>query len=267
MCLTTELGALRFPVMSQHGPGDQSDQQLDQLKGQFRRFVKTFSSILDLVPILAHQYFQEKLPVTMSYAQASVLLCMGLQSQTVTYIEGEMKLERQQILSLFIKVMKKLYKYLHSVASKEIDSTLPRLKQVSRKATLQYHQIVENINFSVRDMPLTDVELIVVMVPHNVSVDDDLQDAAKQVKDKMKAEAEGLLNPEFLEEYAIVDREADIENALQNGGVKIPASGLLSVKSSRNKIEKHGKEKESHKSNKKRGNDASGSRLNKKKKP
>ncbi|KAF8405899.1 hypothetical protein HHK36_007977 [Tetracentron sinense] len=172
----------------------------------------------------------------MSYAQASVLLCMGLQSQTVTYIEGEMKLERQQILSLFIKVLKKLYKYLHSVASKEIDSTLPRLKQV-------------------------------VMVPHNVSVDDDLQDAAKQVKDKMKAEAEGLLNPEFLQEYAIVDREADIENALQNRGVKIPASGLISVKSSRNKIEKHGKEKESHESNKKRGNDTSGSRLNKKKKP
>lgn len=46
-------------------------------------------------------------------------------------LQGEMKLERQQILSLFIKAMKKLYKHLYGVASKEIDSTVPRLKEVS----------------------------------------------------------------------------------------------------------------------------------------
>ncbi|KAF8403600.1 hypothetical protein HHK36_011704 [Tetracentron sinense] len=194
-----------------------------------------FHMILDLVPILAQQYFQEKLPVSISYTQASVLLCMGLQSQNVTYIEGEMKLERQQILSLFIKVMKKLYKYLYSITSKEIDSMLPRLQEV-------------------------------VMVPHNVSVDDDLQDAANQVKDKMNAETQALLNPEFLQQYAITDREADFENALKNGGVKIPASGLISVKSSRKKMDKRGKGKESHMSNKRRSKDDSGYRLNKKKK-
>lgn len=43
-----------------------------------------------------------------------------------------MKLERQQILSLFIKSMKKLHKYLYGIASKEIESTLPRLREVSR---------------------------------------------------------------------------------------------------------------------------------------
>lgn len=42
-----------------------------------------------------------------------------------------MKLEREQILSLFIKVMKKLYNHLYSVVAKEIDDTLPRLKVVS----------------------------------------------------------------------------------------------------------------------------------------
>lgn len=43
-----------------------------------------------------------------------------------------MKLEGQQILSLFIKVMRKFYKYLYSVASKEIESTLPRLREVNK---------------------------------------------------------------------------------------------------------------------------------------
>ncbi|KAL2907286.1 RNA cytidine acetyltransferase 1 [Bienertia sinuspersici] len=89
-----------------------------------------FHLILDLVSVLTHLYFHGRIPVTLSYAQASVLLCIGLQEQDITYIEGQMKLERQQILSLFIKVMKKFYKYLYGIASKEIESTLPRLKEI-----------------------------------------------------------------------------------------------------------------------------------------
>lgn len=69
-----------------------------------------FHLILDLVPTLSHLHFQEKIPVTLSHAQACVLLCTGLQNQNISHIEGQMKLERQQILSLFIKVMKKYYK-------------------------------------------------------------------------------------------------------------------------------------------------------------
>lgn len=194
-----------------------------------------FHMILDLVPILVHQYYQEKLPVTLSYAQASVLLCIGLQNQNISYIEGEIKLERQQILSLFIKSVKKLHKYLYGIASKEIESTLPRLREI-------------------------------VMEPHTISVDEDLNDAAKQVEDGMKAKTESLLDPDFLQQYAIADREADFEKALQNGGGKLPSSGLISVKSSRTKMEKHGKQEKSHKSGEKRSKDHHSSKSNKKRK-
>ena len=81
----------------------------------------------------------------------------------------------------------------------------------------------------------------------------------------MKSKMEGSLNPELLQQYAIVDRDADFENALQIGG-KVPLGGLVSVKSGRNKIEKHGHQKESHKSGKKRSKDDHGSKSNKKKK-
>ncbi|KAF7840044.1 RNA cytidine acetyltransferase 1 isoform X1 [Senna tora] len=180
-----------------------------------------FHLILDFLPILAHLYFQEKIPVTLSYVQASVLLCMGLQNQNVSYMEAQMKLERQQILSLFIKVMKKFYKYLYGVASKEIESTLPRLKEI-------------------------------VMEPHSVSLDEDLNDAAKQVEDDMKSKTEALFDPESLQRYAIADGEDNFENALQNNEGKIPTGGLISIKSSRSDI-KPEKEKGSHKSDKKRG--------------
>lgn len=49
-----------------------------------------------------------------------------------------MKLERQQILSLFIKVMKKFYKYLNGIASKEIDSTLRPHKEVSVECSFYF---------------------------------------------------------------------------------------------------------------------------------
>lgn len=192
-----------------------------------------FHLILDLVPILTHLYFKGKLPVTMSYAQASVLLCIGLQGQSISYVEGQIKLERQQILSLFIKVMKKFHKYLYRIASKEIESTLPQRKEI-------------------------------MMEPHSISVDEDLKNAAKQVEDERKSEKDGLLNPELLQQYAIVDREADFENVLQSKG-KIPSGGLISLKSSKNKIEKHGNQKESPKSGKKRSKDDHRSKSNKKK--
>ncbi|KAL5729073.1 hypothetical protein ACHQM5_002075 [Ranunculus cassubicifolius] len=46
---------------------------------------------------------------------------------------------------------------------------------------------------------------IVMMTPHGISVDDDLEAAAKQVKEKMKVDTNyGLLNPDLLlKEYGI----------------------------------------------------------------
>ncbi|GKF02178.1 RNA cytidine acetyltransferase 1-like protein, partial [Tanacetum coccineum] len=79
----------------------------------------------------------EKLPVSSSYTQPSVLLCMDLQNQDASYAEKAIEeLERQQIMALFMKVMTKFHKYLASVDLK----------------------------------------------PHSISVDEDLDDAAKKVK-------------------------------------------------------------------------------------
>ncbi|WVZ25662.1 hypothetical protein V8G54_004206 [Vigna mungo] len=179
--------------------------------------------ILDLVPTLTRLYFQQKFPVTLSYAQASVLLCIGLQNQNISYIEGQTNLERQTILSLFIKVMKKFYKYLDGRASKEIESTLPRLKEI-------------------------------VMEPHSVSLDEDLNNAAKQVEDDMKSKAESLFTPELFQQYAIDDGDSGFQTVLQNNDGKIPTGGLISVKSSRSAV-KPEKVKESGKSDKKRSKD------------
>ncbi|PQP97099.1 RNA cytidine acetyltransferase 1 [Prunus yedoensis var. nudiflora] len=94
-----------------------------------------------------------------------------------------------------------------------------------------------------------------------------LNEAARKVEDGMRSNTDGL-NPELLQQYAIGDRDAELENALQNGGVKLPAGGVVSVKSSRNKMEEKGKQKSSHNSGEKRRKHEHGSnsKSNKKKK-
>ncbi|CAN4123083.1 unnamed protein product [Withania somnifera] len=130
------------------------------------------------------------------------------------------KLSRQQIC-----------KYLNNLTSKEIESTVSRLKMIKMKA-------------------------------HSISVDEDLNDAAK--KDEMKAKPEGLLDPELFHKFAIVDREADFECALQNGGGKIVPGSVISVKSNQFRFEKHSK-METEKSGRKRNKNHSGSKSSKRK--
>nr|XP_004237469.1 RNA cytidine acetyltransferase 2-like [Solanum lycopersicum] len=192
--------------------------------------------IRDVAQKLAREYFLEHLPVSLSYVQASILLCYGLQHKDISEIEVEMNLERQQVLSFFMKTMKRLFKYLHNLKSKEFSSTASRLKAIT-------------------------------LEPHLISVDEDLNDAAKKVQDDMKAKTtEGLLDPELFQQFAIVDREADFESALQNGGGKISSGGVVSVKSNKSKLEKKHSKLESENSDKKRHKNNSGSKSHKKRK-
>ncbi|KAL5710969.1 hypothetical protein ACHQM5_021471 [Ranunculus cassubicifolius] len=82
---------------------------------------------------------------------------------------------------------------------------------------------------------------IVMMTSHDISVDDDLEAAAKEVKGKMKVDTnDGLLNPDLLlKEYGISEDDVDFDNALQILGGKRPTS-VTSVKSKR-----HSKKRES----------------------
>jgi N-acetyltransferase 10 len=67
--------------------------------------------ILDLVPILAHQYFSEKLPVSLHGAQAAVLFCMGLQDKDVGILKVSSGLIacKSIVLNIIIKVIHNCY--------------------------------------------------------------------------------------------------------------------------------------------------------------
>lgn len=151
--------------------------------------------ILDLVSTISRLYFLERLPSSLSYGQAAILLCLGLQHQSISYVEAQLKLPRNQVLALFNKSMRKLHGQLQRASAKKIESALPRLKEVT-------------------------------MNPHLVTLEEDLDEGAKQVKADMKQKLEDMLKPEDLQQYAI---SGDFDDALSKVG-KIPKSGLVSVK-------------------------------------
>lgn len=134
--------------------------------------------------------------------------------------QGQTNLERQTILSLFIKVMKKFYKYLDGLASKEIQSTLPRLREVSFLMTIYlvysmvwcfqqnsqkilvseltsaavclgthsnlcflfYHLLILCLFFFPSLLGYVLFCPQIVMEPHSVALEEDLNSAAKQVE-------------------------------------------------------------------------------------
>lgn len=62
----------------------------------------------------------------------------------------------------------------------------------------------------------------------------------------MKTENVGQFNPELLQQYSIADREAGFEQALRSCST-ISSSGLISVKSNRDKAVKNNKTADSKK--------------------
>ncbi|XP_071931337.1 RNA cytidine acetyltransferase 1-like isoform X3 [Coffea arabica] len=193
---------------------------------------KEYTKVRDMVPLLAQCYFQEQLPVTLSYLQASILLCMGLQLHDVTYIEqGKMNIERQQVLSLFRKVMTRFHKYLYHVLTEEFETSFAKQKEVE-------------------------------LLPHDISMEEDLEDGAKRVRKEMNQENVGFIDPKshLLQQYSVVDREADFEHALRSCTAVSPGT-LLSVKSNTNGNGKLGsKRKAGETKNRKRGH-ITGSKL------
>jgi len=83
--------------------------------------------VLDLIPVLAQLYFLHRVPAIgrLSGVQASILLSIGLQRKTVENIESELTIPVNQILALFIKVIRKMCTHFQGLQKAEIGATIP----------------------------------------------------------------------------------------------------------------------------------------------
>lgn len=53
--------------------------------------------ILDLIPALSRTYFFRKMPATLSYSQAAILMCLGLQQRELDTVTAALGLPSNQV--------------------------------------------------------------------------------------------------------------------------------------------------------------------------
>ena len=88
----------------------------------YSRNMTNYNMIIDLIPIIAHLYFNKKIFVSLSYIQAGVLLGVGLQRKNFDNIAEEFNIEPNQLLAMFNKMVKKFVSYIKNIYQKNFEN-------------------------------------------------------------------------------------------------------------------------------------------------
>ena len=91
-----------------------------------------FHLIMDLVPTLAKLFFLI-LPencFSLSYVQAAILVGLGLQFKTIDTLQGDLKLQANQLLPLFNKSIRKFTKLFNEIFEREIEAEMNQEDQI-----------------------------------------------------------------------------------------------------------------------------------------
>jgi len=155
--------------------------------------------IMDLVPLLARLYFSNTINITLSPVQTAILLGLGLQFRTIDELQPHLApLETGQILGLFNKIIRKFVQNIELLKTTEIEAGLSAVTP-------------------------TDIALN----PLTISLKEDLEQAAVEIKEKQKSDLKRL-QMEDLSEFQISGSDAQWTDAMSN--VTVGAKSVISVK-------------------------------------
>ncbi|XP_026678334.1 RNA cytidine acetyltransferase [Diaphorina citri] len=155
--------------------------------------------IVDMLPTIARLYFLNKLGDThLSPLQCAILIGLGLQYKTVDTLTKELDIQAQQLLGLFNRTMRRCLTVLSGVMEKSIEESL---------------------------MMKDESEVTGAMRPVKISMNDELEQAAKELKVKQQQELQKLKN-ENLNGFAIKGSEQEWDQALSSGKKK----SVISIK-------------------------------------
>jgi N-acetyltransferase 10 len=185
-----------------------------------------YHAILDLVPKLAEVYFTGRLKsdIKLTGIQQSILLAVGAQRKELASLETELSLPNQQLLAMFIKIMKKLSNHFAALVTGALEAEMPRRDiGVSREDADGAHddEVVDT-----RFQPLEE------------DLEEELEEGGDEAMKALKEKQRELIDALPLERYEIeegapgwADAEKQVLKATK-GGRKNP---VVSVKSSKSK--------------------------------
>ncbi|CAG8521951.1 6254_t:CDS:10 [Diversispora eburnea] len=165
--------------------------------------------ILDLLPTIAHLYFENKFGKTIKFSgvQSSILLGIGLQRKAIEDLEKELLLPSTQILALFIKIIRKVSLYFHSLETSVLQNEIPDETTVVKKKRAtninkSTHEDSISATSSSRNGNVED-DADASWDPVSKTLDEDLEEAGDEIKKQMRENQRELINSLDLSKYAI----------------------------------------------------------------
>jgi len=185
--------------------------------------------IMDLIPTIARMYFLKQLgDVSLSAAQSALLLGLGLQHKSVDDLEKEIELPGSQLLGLFNRLIRKVVQFCRGLQEKAVEAEMVATKDIEMEPTAR-------------------------------SLNEDLDEAAKEFQDRHKQDLEKIKDMDLSqymirgddEEWdqvlkkagktAVVSIKSDKKRKFEGGNQKEDSQGKKMMKKNKSKFEKKGK--------------------------
>uniref|UniRef100_A0A8C2D6U8 RNA cytidine acetyltransferase n=1 Tax=Cyprinus carpio TaxID=7962 RepID=A0A8C2D6U8_CYPCA len=153
----------------------------------YSRNMVDYHLIMDMIPVIAHMYFLKQLgDITLSVAQCALLLGIGLQHKSVDELEKEIELPGSQLMGLFNRVIRKVVQFFNILQEKAVEAEMVTTKDISMEPTVQ-------------------------------TLNEDLNDAAKEFQEKQKKDMEKIKDMN-LSEYMIRGDDEEWDQVLKKAG-------------------------------------------------
>uniref|UniRef100_A0A671P9B0 RNA cytidine acetyltransferase n=1 Tax=Sinocyclocheilus anshuiensis TaxID=1608454 RepID=A0A671P9B0_9TELE len=128
----------------------------------YSRNMVDYHLIMDMIPVIARMFFLKQLgDITLSVAQCALLLGIGLQHKSIDELEKEIELPGSQLMGLFNRVIRKVVQFFNTLQESAVEAEMVATKDISMEPTVQ-------------------------------TLNEDLNDAAKEFQEKHKNEMEKI---------------------------------------------------------------------------
>lgn len=191
-----------------------------------------YHMITDLLPTMARHYFLELAPsgrLSLSPVQAAIVLALGLQHRVVEELEREIKLPVSQLLAMLIKAARKfakLYRELHIARIEETERGVPASAAPQPETAATKVAPVAAAHLLKRD-----VQEVAKWECTSQDLGQDLDEAAREAREQLRAKQRELINSLDLDRYVIGGEEEEWEAEIRKKGKNL-SGALLNISSS-----------------------------------
>lgn len=188
--------------------------------------------IMDLLPTVALLYFRDEMgDLRLSGVQSSILMGVGLQKKSIDDLEVELSLASNQVLAMFVKIIRKVSNYFTEVQSRAMEEENPELARLKAKEEQENAMSVDAAEAQDQDQDQDEDEEENEEEEEEEETQEQTLTAAELKKQKkLKKQQREMINSLDLSRYAVGGDDQDWAAA----GAQVLSKGKSSVVSVKN---------------------------------